>query len=240
MIIIPAIDLIDGRPVRLYQGDYDKKEIVADSASKTAEEFAAAGAEYIHVVDLDGARSGRPVNGDTVSEIVKACGIPVEIGGGIRSMNDIEYYLGLGVSRIILGTAAVSDPEFLKESVTRFKDRIAVGLDCRDGYACVSGWYEKSDLHYISFAKTLEQIGVRTIIFTDISRDGTLYGPNLEMLKELKNAVGCQITASGGIRNLEHIRALKELDIYGAITGKAVYTKDLDLKEAVWLCREDV
>ena len=240
MIILPAIDIIDGKPVRLYQGDYGKKEVVASSVLETAKSFEAAGSEYIHLVDLDGAKQGRPCNAHLILETAASVNITVEIGGGIRTMQDAEMYLEGGVSRVILGTAAISDLDFLQAAVTKYGDRIAVGLDCKDGYACASGWLEKSGLYYTSFAKTLEEMGVRTIIFTDISRDGTLNGPNLAMLKELSRAVACNIVASGGIKNISHIRELMEMGLYGAIAGKSIYSKTLDLEEAVRLTKEGI
>ena len=208
MIILPAIDMIGGKPVRLYQGDYSKQEIVADSIADTAERFAEAGAEYIHMVDLDGAKSGKRENAAFVIDAAKKLSVPVEIGGGIRTMEDISYYLDAGVSRVILGTAAIRDEALLKQALASYGEKIAVGMDCRNGYAMAEGWLEKSDLYYIDFAKHLESMGVKNIIFTDISKDGTLNGPNLEMLKELKNAVAMDITASGGIRDLKNIQDL--------------------------------
>lgn len=238
MIILPAIDMIGGKPVRLYQGDYSKQKIVADSIADTAERFAEAGAEYIHMVDLDGAKSGKRENAAFVIDAAKKLSVPVEIGGGIRTMEDISYYLDAGVSRVILGTAAIRDEALLKLALASYGEKIAVGMDCRNGYAMAEGWLEKSDLYYIDFAKHLESMGVKNIIFTDISKDGTLNGPNLEMLKELKNAVAMDITASGGIRDLKNIQDLAELGLYGAITGKAVYAGTLDLKEAIRIGKE--
>lgn len=238
MIILPAIDMIAGKPVRLYQGDYTKKEIVAESILDTAKRFAQDGAEYIHMVDLDGAKSGKRENASYVIDAASAVAVPVEIGGGIRTMEDISYYLDHGVSRVILGTAAIRDETLLKEAVHQYGPKIAVGMDCRNGYAMAEGWLEKSNLYYIDFAKRLESMGVTNLIFTDISKDGTLNGPNLEMLKELKSAVNMDITASGGIRDLTNIKALASLDLYGAITGKAVYAGTLDLKQAIQAGRE--
>lgn len=240
MIIIPAIDIIDGKPVRLYQGDYTKKEIVASSVIETAKSFEEAGSEYIHLVDLDGARHGKPVNADLVLQAASAVNVPVEIGGGIRTMEDVKTYINGGIGRVILGTAAISDPDFLHQALKEYGEKIAVGLDCKDGYACASGWLDRSSLYYTSFAKRLEEMGVSTIIFTDISRDGTLNGPNTEMLRELQETVSCRITASGGIRNISHIRTLMGMGLYGAIAGKSVYSKTLDLKEAVRLTKEGI
>ena len=233
MIILPAIDIIDGKPVRLYQGDYSRKEIVADDIFKTAKSFEDAGAEYIHLVDLDGAKEGSNKNHELVIKLAKTLNIPVELGGGIRSFETISYLIDNGVSRIILGTVAIEDEELLKKAVGTYKEKIAVGIDCKDGKLCGRGWLEKSDLDYVDFAKKMEKIGIKNIIVTDISKDGTLMGPNVDMLKKLKEKVNIDITASGGISNIEDIKELKKIDLYGAITGKAIYAKTLSLKEAI-------
>lgn len=233
MIIIPAIDIINGQPVRLTKGDYDTKEIVATSVIETAKQFEMDGAEYIHLVDLDGAKRGRTENAELLKEVCSTINVPIEIGGGIRKEEDIEYYLSLGVSRIILGTIAIQDRDFLTSCIQKYGPKIAVGMDCKDGYAMGQGWYEKSDLYYLDFAKDLEKIGVKTIIFTDISRDGTLSGPNLEMLENLKKNVSMDIVASGGVKDNSHIKQLAQLDLYGAIVGKAIYAKTIDLKQAI-------
>ncbi|MCR4944229.1 MAG: 1-(5-phosphoribosyl)-5-[(5-phosphoribosylamino)methylideneamino]imidazole-4-carboxamide isomerase [Clostridium sp.] len=233
MIIIPAIDIIDGKPVRLYQGDYNKKEIVAEDILETAKKFEALGAGYIHLVDLDGAKKGELVNGDVIIKTAKSVKVPVEVGGGIRNFETIKYFIDNGVSRVILGTSAMEDEELVKKAVAEYGEKIAVGIDCKDGYACGRGWLEKSSLYYIDFAKKLKELGIKTVIVTDISKDGTLEGPNIEMLRKLKDEVDINITASGGIRDIENIKALKELNIYGAITGKAIYAETLSLKDAI-------
>ena len=238
MIIIPAIDIIDQSPVRLYQGDYGKKEVVGTSVLDIAIEFDRLGAKYLHCVDLDGAKSGKKENAKLIVSLVNEISMPIEVGGGIRTMEDIEFYLDNGIARVILGTAAISNEALLKEAILKYGDKIAVGLDCKNGYVCGNGWLEDSNYYYIDFAKKMESFGVKTIIFTDISKDGTLAGPNLDMLKELKKAVSINITASGGIKDIMHIKQLKDLDVYGAITGKAMYAKTLDLKEALALCEE--
>ncbi|MCF0105221.1 MAG: 1-(5-phosphoribosyl)-5-[(5-phosphoribosylamino)methylideneamino]imidazole-4-carboxamide isomerase [Holdemanella sp.] len=238
MIIIPAIDIIDQSPVRLYQGDYGKKEVVGTSVLDIAREFDRLGAKYLHCVDLDGAKSGKKENAKLIVSLVNEISMPIEVGGGIRTMEDIEFYLDNGIARVILGTAAISNEALLKEAILKYGDKIAVGLDCKNGYVCGNGWLEDSNYYYIDFAKKMESFGVKTIIFTDISKDGTLAGPNLDMLKELKKAVSINITASGGIKDIMHIKQLKDLDVYGAITGKAMYAKTLDLKEALALCEE--
>lgn len=233
MIILPAIDIIDGKPVRLYQGDYSKKEIVADDIFETAKSFEEAGAEYVHLVDLDGAKEGSNKNHELVIKLAKTLNIPVELGGGIRNFETISYLLDNGVSRVILGTVAIEDEELLKKAVNTYKEKIAVGIDCKDGKLCGRGWLEKSELDYINFAKKMESIGVKNIIVTDISKDGTLMGPNLEMLKKLKESVNIDITASGGISNIDDIKELNKIGLYGAITGKAIYAKTLSLEEAI-------
>lgn len=238
MIILPAIDIIDQKPVRLYQGDYGKKEVVGESVLEIAKMFEKSHADYIHMVDLDGAKSGKKENAKLICEVAQSVSVPVEVGGGIRSMEDISFYLDNGVSRAILGTAAMHDDDLVKEAVAKYGEKIAVGIDCKNGYVCGSGWLEDSELYYTDFAKHMEELGVATIIFTDISKDGTLQGPNLEMLKELKEAVNMQITASGGIKDLSHIQALKDLGVYGAIAGKSIYANTLNLDEAIQLCKE--
>ena len=238
MIIIPAIDIIDGKPVRLYQGDYEKKEIVAEDILETAKSFENLGAEYLHLVDLDGAKQGCLVNSEIIIKVANTLKIPVEVGGGIRNYETIEYLINNGVSRVILGTCAMENRELLIRAVKNYGSKISVGLDCKDGYACARGWLEESSLYYIDFAKKLKNIGVDNIILTDISKDGTLEGPNLEMLKSLKEEVDIKITASGGIRDISNIKELKRMDLYGAITGKAIYSNTLSLKEAIKLSKE--
>lgn len=239
MIILPAIDIIDGKPVRLYQGDYNKKEIVAEDILETAKSFQDAGAEYVHLVDLDGAKKGELVNGDVIIKVANTLDIPVEIGGGIRTFETIKYLIDNGVSRVILGTSAMEDEELVKKAVNEFGEKIAVGIDCKNGYACGRGWIEESKLYYIDFAKKLEKLGIKNVIVTDISKDGTLEGPNVEMLKKLKEEVNMNITASGGIRDIKNIKDLNDLNLYGAITGKAIYAGTLSLEEAIKLTKGD-
>ena len=239
MIIIPAIDIIDGKPVRLYQGDYNKKEIVAKDVLDTSKKFEYLGAQWIHLVDLDGAKKGELVNLNVIIEIAQTLSIPVEVGGGIRTFEDIKYLIDNGVSRVILGTSAMEDEKLLNKALREYGEKIAVGIDCKDGYVCGRGWLQKSSIHYIEFAKRLEKLGVKNIIVSDISKDGTLEGPNIEMLNELKKEVCMDITASGGIRDVSNIKALKEIDVYGAITGKAIYAKTLSLEEAIKVTREE-
>ncbi len=233
MIILPAIDIIDGKPVRLYQGDYDKKEIVAEDIFETAKSFEKMGAEYIHLVDLDGAKSGSNDNHELVIKIANMLDIPVELGGGIRSFETIKYLLENGVSRVILGTIAMEDENLLKRAISEYGEKIAVGIDCEDGKVYGRGWLEGSNLDYIEFAQKMESLGVKNIIVTDISKDGTLQGPNLDMLKKIKETVNMDLTASGGIRDIENIKDLNELGLDGAITGKAIYAETLSLEEAI-------
>lgn len=240
MIIFPAIDLLGGRCVRLKKGEYGTAEKVAEDPLATAERFAASGTEYLHMVDLDGAKDGegREENRRAVARICKEGFFPVELGGGIRTLDDIDRTLSLGVSRVILGSAA-TDLKFLEKAVNRFHDGIAVGIDAKDGMVATAGWINQTGLPYLEFAKSVVSIGINTIIFTDISRDGMLSGPNLEMLDALKRAVpGCQITASGGVKTIDDIRALKQMGLYGAICGKSVYAGTLDLAEAIALGKD--
>lgn len=233
MIIIPAIDLLDGKPVRLYQGDYDSQVQVSGSAQQTAQNFKEGQAEFLHLVDLNGAKYGERIHFPLIKRIVEMTGIPVEVGGGIRTMEDIEAYLNAGVSRVILGTAALKDPQVLKEALAKYGEQIAVGIDAKNGMVSVEGWLDDSQVDALEFAKEMEALGVKTIIFTDISRDGTLSGPNLEMLKKLREALDVRLIASGGIKDIDDIKALKELGIDGAIVGKSIYAKTLDLEEAI-------
>lgn len=240
MIILPAIDIIGGKPVRLYQGDYDKQEVVASSVVDTAKAFEKAGAGYVHMVDLDGARLGRPVNHELIAKTAEILNIPVEVGGGIRTMDDIDWYADHGISRIILGTSALQDEALLKEALQKYPSRIAVGIDAKNGQVCIQGWMGNSGVDYLEFAKKMTDSGVTNLIFTDISRDGTLSGPNLDMLKALQNAVDADITASGGISSIQDIEALAAMDLYGAITGKAIYSGSLDLNKAIEMANQAV
>lgn len=238
MIVIPAIDILDGVGVRLYQGKYEQKDVVASSVEKMALYFANMQAPYLHMVDLNGAKSGTRENAKIIVECAKKIDIPIEVGGGIRTMEDIAFYLEQGIARVILGTSALKDRMFLEQALNRYADRIVVGIDCKDGYVQAQGWLESSDVYYLDFAKEMEKLNVKTIIVTDISKDGTLAGPNYEMLKKLQETVNIDIIASGGIKNIEHIKRLNSMRLYGAITGKAIYAKTLDLNEAWKICKE--
>lgn len=233
MIILPAIDIINKQPVRLTQGDYNQKEVVGNSILEIAKSFEAAGAKYVHMVDLDGAKEGKSLNQDVILEVAKTLSIPIEIGGGIRKMETVKAYLDNGVGRVILGTSALEDETFLKEALALYDEKIAVGIDARNGFVCGKGWLEQTSVNYLEFAKHLEELGVKTIIVTDISKDGTLSGINQEMYKTLKENVNMNIIASGGVKSMEDVKACANLDLYGVITGKAIYHGQLDLKEAL-------
>ena len=233
MRVLPAIDLKDGQCVRLQKGDYGTAHKVAEDAVETAKGFLAAGAELIHMVDLDGAKDGTHANYDVVRRVLAETGAAVELGGGIRTMDDVAAVLALGVSRVIIGSAAVKNPEFVREAVQKYGDKIAVGIDALGGTVRTEGWLRDSGEDYIGFAKLMDSYGVRTIIFTDIDKDGMLEGPNFEQLGRLRDAVSCGIVASGGVSTIEDIRRLRELGIEEAIAGKAVYTGALDLAAAI-------
>lgn len=237
MIILPAIDIKDGQCVRLTKGDFATVEKVAEDPLLTAWSFQAAGAEWIHMVDLDGAKEGALVNSSVFVDVAKNTNLKVELGGGIRTMESIDYYMESGISRVIIGSAAISDPGLVKRAADRYGDRIAVGIDARNGMVSGDGWLTDSDITYLDLAKRMEAIGIRCIIFTDISKDGTLSGPNLEQLGLINDAVNCDIIASGGIHVMDDIIALKEMDLYGAICGKSIYKGTLSLKEAIETCK---
>lgn len=237
MIILPAVDIMGGKPVRLYKGDFSTAGQVAENALDTAKEFENAGAEWIHMVDLDGSLQKKRVNTDIFLSVAENTSLKVELGGGIRTMQDIEFYLSGGILRVILGSVALKDPQLVKEAAGEFGNKIAVGIDAKNGYAAAEGWTQTSDIYFTELAKKMEQFGVETIIFTDISKDGTLSGPNLAQLEEIDHAVSCNIIASGGITNIEDIKALKSLSLYGAICGKSIYSGTLDLKEALEVCK---
>ena len=232
MIILPAIDLKDNKVVRLYKGEFASVHQVADDPIATAKAFYDAGARYIHMVDLDGAKDGVRKNADIVRSVAQNAGLKVELGGGIRSMSDLEAVFELGVYRAVIGSAAVSHPEFVKEAVEKYGERIAVGIDTKDGKVKTAGWIEDSGLDYLEFARKMQGIGVRTIIFTDIETDGTLQGPAFEKLAALQQSVNCKIVASGGVSNNKDIQKLAEMGLYGAIIGKAYYAGTIDLAQA--------
>ncbi|MCQ2443394.1 MAG: 1-(5-phosphoribosyl)-5-[(5-phosphoribosylamino)methylideneamino]imidazole-4-carboxamide isomerase [Oscillospiraceae bacterium] len=233
MIIEPAIDLKDQKVVRLHKGDFDTVHQVAEDPVAVAKEFAQAGATVIHMVDLDGARSGKRVNGEIVKRVIAESGMKIEMGGGIRCMDDLKAVDEMGVWRFVIGSAAVTDPEFVAEAVKAYGDRIAVGVDAKNGEVKTSGWESGSGIHYIDFAKKMEALGVKTLIFTDIDTDGMLSGPSYQSLENLRNAVSCQIVASGGVSCNQDIENLAQMGLYGAIIGKAYYAGTIDLPQAV-------
>jgi len=233
MNIFPAIDIVKGCAVRLYKGDYDQMTIYSENPAEIAKDFEAAGAKYIHLVDLEGAKDGTTPNIDTVRNIRTQSNLFIEIGGGIRSMDTIRTYLNAGVNRIILGTAAVNDETFLKEAVNTYGDKIAVGVDIKDGYVAIKGWTEKSAFTGMEFCKKMQDLGVKTIICTDISKDGAMQGTNRELYKKLSEELSINIVASGGVSSIDDIKALASMNLYGAIIGKAYYTGAIDLREAL-------
>ena len=233
MKIFPAIDLYEGKAVRLLRGDYDQMTVYSDDPVRVAQTFAELGARYIHIVDLKGARYGGTPDFETVSAIKERSGLFCEIGGGVRDIETVKRYLGAGLDRLILGTAAVKDLPFLMEAVGRYGERIAVGVDLKDGKPSVSGWTEEADLDAFSFCEKLQKIGVRTLICTDISRDGVMRGANRALYKELSDRFSMQIVASGGVSTLDDVSALAQMGLYGAIIGKAYYTGAISLEEAI-------
>ena len=233
MLIYPAIDLFGGKAVRLFKGDYAQMTVYNDNPVAVAEDFLRQGASCIHLVDLEGAKSGTTPNLETVCAIKKATGLFCEIGGGIRSMDVIEKYLAAGIDRVILGTAAVTDEAFLKAAVAAYGEKIAVGIDIKDGYVAIKGWTEKSEEKAMDFCEKMRNLGVKTLICTDISKDGAMQGTNRELYRELSEKFAVNITASGGVSSLDDIRALRQLDLYGAIVGRAYYNGAINLVEAL-------
>jgi len=238
MNLFPAIDLVGGKAVRLIRGDYDQMTVYSNDPVGVAKGFAACGAEYLHVVDLEGARDGNTPNLDVVKRLIAESGLKVEIGGGIRSMETVKAYMDAGAYRVIIGTAAVTDPAFLDAALELYGERIAVGVDIKDGMVAIKGWKELSSLDCFAFCETLEQKGVSCVICTDISKDGLLAGTNLELYANLSKRFSINFTASGGVTSTEDVKKLTEMGLYGAILGKALYTGALDLKEALAVARE--
>jgi len=233
MKIFPAIDLYGGKAVRLYKGDYEQMTVYSNDPVAVALDFKAQGAEWIHLVDLEGARDGDTPNLETVRRIVKESGLSAEVGGGIRSLAVIEKYIEAGVRRVILGTAAVTDPAFLSAAVEKYGDAIAVGVDIKDGNVAIKGWKETSSLEAFEFCRRLEALGVKTVISTDISKDGAMQGANHALYDAMRKELGMQIIASGGVSSIEDVKRLAAMELYGAIIGKAYYTKAISLKEAI-------
>ena len=233
MILFPAIDLYEKKAVRLYKGDYANMTVYSDNPIEIARDFEACGCTHIHMVDLEGAKDGTTPNLSVVEQVAKETSLFVEIGGGIRNMETVERYLNAGVSRVILGTAAVNDEAFLREAVRQYGNKIAVGADVKDGYIAIKGWLETSAVTLENFLRKMESMGVRNVICTDISKDGAMKGTNLALYKALSEKFRLDITASGGVSSMEDIRQLRQMDLYGAIIGKAYYTGAIDLKEAL-------
>ncbi len=233
MKLFPAIDLFDGKAVRLYKGDYNQMTVYSENPIEIARDFENKGAKFIHIVDLEGAKDGTTPNLEIVGQISKETSLFCEIGGGIRSMETVEKYLESGVDRVILGTAAVKDEAFLKEAVTKYGEKIAVGVDIKDGFVAIKGWTENSEYNCFEFCEKMQNLGVKTLICTDISKDGAMQGTNRELYKQLSERFNIDITASGGVSSIDDIKALQKLDLYGAIIGKAYYIGAIDLEEAV-------
>lgn len=233
MLIFPAIDLYGGKAVRLYKGDYQQMTVYSDDPLSVARDFENKGAKWVHLVDLEGAKNGTTPNIDVVSKIARETSLSCEIGGGIRNMETVEKYLNAGVSRVILGTAAVTDETFLKAAVAKYGEKIAVGVDIKDSMVAIKGWIEKSEYDAFDFCEKMQKIGVKTIICTDISKDGAMKGANHALYRSLSEKFSMQIVASGGVASMEDVKKLAALNIYGAIIGKAYYTGAIDLEKAV-------
>lgn len=233
MTIFPAIDLFDGKAVRLFKGDYNQMTVYNENPLEVARDFKACGATHIHTVDLEGAKDGTTPNLDTVCKIKRETGLFIEIGGGIRSIEVIDRYISAGIDRVILGTAAVSNPEFVKCAVEKYGEKIAVGIDIKDGFVAIKGWTETSAIDAFDFCEQMQNIGVKTVICTDISKDGAMQGTNHELYKALSEKFSINIIASGGVSSIEDVKRLTAQRLYGAIIGKAYYTGAIDLKETI-------
>ncbi len=241
MVIFPAIDIRGGKCVRLFKGDFAQETVFGDKPEEMAAKWQAQGGKFLHLVDLDGALAGKSQNLDTIKKILAAVDIPVELGGGIRTMENIDEVLALGVRRVILGSVAVKNPELVKEACGKYGDRIVVGIDAKDGIVAVDGWGVSGNVDAVELAKKMAEVGVKTIIYTDISRDGTLSGVNVEATARLARESGINVVASGGVSSIEDIKALLPYEkdgIEGVIVGKSIYTGSLDLKEAIALAEE--
>ena len=237
MLIYPAIDIYEGKAVRLFKGDYAQMTVYNDDPAVVAADFVAKGAECIHMVDLEGAKSGTTPNLSTICRVKEKTGLFCQVGGGIRSMETVRTYLDAGLDRVILGTAAVADPDFAKAAVDAWGEKIAIGVDIRDGFVAVKGWTEKSSLEAFDFCRQMEDIGIKTVICTDISKDGAMQGPNHDLYSRLSQQLGMQIIASGGVSSLDDIKRLAAMDIHGAIVGKAYYTGAVELAQAIEVAR---
>ena len=233
MLIFPAIDLYDKKAVRLYKGDYNQMTVYSENPVEVAKGFKAQGAEYIHMVDLEGAKDGTTPNFEVVAAVAKESGLKVEIGGGIRDEETVKKYIDAGVMRVILGTAALNDPEFLESVCKKYGDKIAVGADLKDGQVAIKGWLETSSVSGMDFLSKMQDLGVKTVICTDIFRDGAMRGTNRELYRELSEKFTMDIVASGGVSTIDDVKALRSMKLYGAIVGKAIYTGDISLSEAI-------
>ena len=233
MNILPAIDLYDKKAVRLYKGNYEEMTVYSNNPVEIAYDFEKSGAKFIHMVDLEGAKNGTTPNIEIVKEVATKTSLFVEIGGGIRNIETVEKYLNAGVGRVILGTSAVTDEDFLKEAIMKYQEKIAVGADVKDGYIAIKGWIEKSQYSLDEFLSKMQKLGVKTVICTDISKDGAMKGTNLSLYKELSEKYSLDIVASGGVSTIDDIKALRKMNLYGAIIGKAYYTGAINLKEAI-------
>jgi len=233
MLIYPAIDLYEGKAVRLYKGDYAQMTVYNEDPAQVAADFQNCGASCIHMVDLEGAKSGTTPNLATICRVKEQTGLFCQVGGGIRSMDVVSRYLDAGLDRVILGTAAVANPDFAKAAVDAYGDRIAIGVDIKDGFVAVKGWTEKSSLEAFAFCRQMESIGIKTLICTDISKDGAMEGPNHDLYRRLSEELGMQIIASGGVSAIDDVKRLASMQIHGAIIGKAYYTGAVDLREAI-------
>ena len=233
MLIFPAIDLYEGKAVRLYKGDYEQMTVYSDSPIELVEDFVEQGAKHLHLIDLEGAKTGKTPNLELIRDIRALSPLFTQVGGGIRSMDVVDAYLGAGVDRVILGTAAVTDPVFLEEAIKEFGDKIAVGADIKNGYIAISGWTESSGIDAFSFCRRMQDLGVKTLICTDISRDGAMQGTNRNLYRTLSRRHNMNIIASGGVSSIEDIRALREMELYGAVIGKAYYTGAIKIAEAL-------
>ena len=235
MLVIPAIDLKDGQAVRLYKGDYNQKTVYSNNPEELAREFETMGAKWLHVVDLDGAKDGKCINLETIRKIKQTTNMSLELGGGIRNMETVALYLDeVGIDRVILGTAAINDPQFLKEAISKYgAKKIVVGVDVKNGYVSTSGWLKTSDVPYLDFIKELEKIGVEYIVVTDISKDGTLQGPNFKMYEQIASVSKINFVVSGGIKDKQNILDVAKKDYYACIVGKAYYEGKVDLKEVI-------
>lgn len=237
MRIYPAIDIKDGKCVRLLRGSFDNVTVYGDNPAEMAKKWEAQGGEFIHVVDLDGALKGHGVNAEAIRSICSAVSVPVQTGGGIRTMEDIEAKLECGLNRVIIGTKAVSDRDFVKKAVEKYGDKIVIGIDAKDGMVAIEGWEKTSEFKAVEFAQMMADLGVKTIVYTDIATDGTLAGPNVAAMKEMVDSVDIDVIASGGIGNIEHIKALLPTGVEGVIVGRALYTDSVDLAEAIRIAK---